>query len=199
MNTKATFVLALSSLLFSSSVGYAESVQLRSSDVNEEISLERAWERFVKVCGLAISDPADYLARLPETGPVGEKGRAEHGDENLVTVNILNGRIWEYTTITRFGSAVGIDCSFHYMTPEKIGAEELGQQFLPIMTSEPDWEFVGGNGVIEYPDFSGRRSFSKHESPQYSILNVWGRKDVSVQVIFQDSLVYWGVKAINRS
>ncbi|MES0884371.1 hypothetical protein [Roseibium sp. SCP14] len=152
----------------------------------------------MKVCELAVSDPSGYLATLPETGLFGEKVRAEHGDGSLITADIMNGRIWESVVIARVGDKVDIDCHFHFKPPEKTSAKEMAQQFLQILKTKPDWEYVGGYGERDFPSFTGGQSVSKSKAYQYSLFNVWGREDVSVEVTLSKYQVYLGVSAIYR-
>jgi len=170
----------------------------RSRDINENISIEQVWDRFLTVCQLAVFDTAEYLATLPETGLLGEKVRAEHSDGNLTSVDLMNGRIWESVVIARIGASLDVDCHFYFDLSKETSFEDIARRFLQIIKSEPDWEYAGGRGQREFPSLAGGQSVSKVDNYQYSILNVWDRRDVSVEVTISKHHAYLGVSAINR-
>lgn len=189
---------AVSLMPFTSSISHGDETSFRSGNVREEISLEQAWKRFLKTCGLAISDPSGYLATLPEKGLLGEKVRTEIGDGNYIQADLMNGRIWESVVIARFDTRVDIDCYFHFKPSQATDGKEIAKHFQAIMKANPDLEFVGGYGEVDYPHFTTGQGVSKSKSYHYSVLNVWGQKDASVEVTFSEHQVYLGVSAINR-
>ncbi len=169
------------------------SPQERSTDVNENITIEDGWARFVDLCGLVLSDPDAYVAGLPDVGPLGEKVRTDYSDGLLVITDLQNGRINESVHVSRFGSVVHADCHFNFRPANFSDKDTANREFADLLAVMESLNYVGCYGNRQLPGVINGASVFDVDGYQYQIINVWGRRDISVQVTISDHSFYAGV------